>query len=123
MAIKERFFKYFFSHEFRWGAVMANKEISFSMALREAPGTGRDPGNPGPRGPGDKLPSFGLFLLETSYSDAGFRILAKNHHYGAKNHQKWIKLDPFRAHLKLRPPGEPPGGPQGSQLQHEMGLV
>ena len=81
------------------------------------PGT-RDPGDPGDpgtrdpgirEGPGRSREDRGqfseflaLFLPETGYSDAGARILAKNYIYGLQDHRKWMKVDPFRAHLKFR---------------------
>ena len=88
------------------------------------PGT-RDPGDPGPGDPGGsgKVPGgsgtifrfFGSFLLETGYSDAAVRILAKNYIYELQDHRKWMKVDPFRAHLKLRAldpgPGRVPASP------------
>ena len=46
-------------------------------------------------GSGSKNSKSCFFWLETSHSDLGFRILAKNYIDGTKNHQKWMKFDNF----------------------------
>ena len=103
-----------FSVLFFKGMTLAPRTPPHPVSFPRAPG---DPGNgvPGtgriregsgrsgkvPGGSGTIFRVFGSFLPETGYSESGARILTKNYIYGLQDHRKWMKVDPFRAHLKF----------------------